>query len=136
KSCTNALVENPKKAQRKKKSVVSHATAAENPPPAPQSGRKKPRRNPVRMTQTEPALQSANDHGSQIHKERNLMSTEKMVHLVRGGSSSRGGSNGSANRSGSGSGYGSGRGQRGRVQRGRGQRGMGHTTGTQESAAN
>ncbi|GER55902.1 60S ribosomal protein l9 [Striga asiatica] len=49
--------------QRKQKSVVSHATEAENPPPAPQSGRKKPRRNPVRMTQTEPTLQSANDHG-------------------------------------------------------------------------
>ncbi|GER55753.1 eukaryotic translation initiation factor 2(eIF-2) family protein, partial [Striga asiatica] len=69
KSCKNAPVENP---QKKQKSAESHGTAAENPPPAPQSGKKKPRRNPVRMTQTEPALQSENDHGSQIYRERNL----------------------------------------------------------------
>ncbi|CAA0808895.1 Unknown protein, partial [Striga hermonthica] len=54
--------------QRKQKERVTHATASEIPPPAQ---RKKLRRNPVR-TQTEPPPQSTNDHGSQIHRERNL----------------------------------------------------------------
>ncbi|GER37504.1 junctophilin-1, partial [Striga asiatica] len=60
--------------------LVPQPSAFENPPPAytqtetappvaPQSAMKQPIRKSPRLTQTEPAL---NDHGSQIHKERNF----------------------------------------------------------------
>ncbi|GER57589.1 RING/U-box superfamily protein [Striga asiatica] len=118
--------------------LVPQPSASENPPPAytqtetahpvaPQSAMKQPIRKSPRLTQTEPTL---NDHGSQIHKERNLMSTARRVHLVHGGPSGRGGSSGSASASGSSSHRGTGRGGSGRTISGRG-----HTIGTQESAA-
>ncbi|GER50639.1 basic-leucine zipper transcription factor family protein, partial [Striga asiatica] len=74
----------PRRKSQAVQNLVPQPSASENPPPAytqtetaipaaPQFAMKQPIRKSPRLTQTEPAL---NDHGSQIHKECNLVAEE------------------------------------------------------------